>query len=359
MLISAGILRVKHFSSSCFANCQTLRIGEAANPGPTFQRNVLLEEVNLLSSKTLSLQSKIWKWFIDWLGTTMSQPAVTALLSNPITCVALIKEFGNYLYTAGKSLYVLRHLVVFVQKSRVDTKPYMSVCWEMIQKWEFLEPPVHRVPLPFGLLKAMVVLAASWKWYRFAGTICISFFGITRPGEVLHGLREDLVLPEDILNEALDKVFFRIKRPKTSRRGKGRVQHASIHMTGVAAFLRSIFGKLERKDFLYPISASSFRRRWDAILNHLSIPKSQKITPGSLRAGGAVYEYQSKGDLTHLLWRMRLQNLSTLEHYLQEVAGQTFFAELPCEARRRILLLSQLFEPFLNSFKHSEPHHGM
>ena len=352
MMISANIIsKPAKFSSSCFARCNTLRIGEALNPGPKHNRDFLLENVSLISARTQALQSKIWEWFVQWSNGELGRNAASSIRQNPVLCAMLVKEFGNHLFSTGKSLYILRHLVVYIQKSQIEVRPYLGICRDLIQKWELVEPPVHRVPLPLGVLKSMTMVALSWKWFRFAGAIVLAFYGITRPGEVLRGTRADLVLPEDLLSDQLSKVYFRIREPKSRRRGKGRIQHASIDSEEICNFLRKVFGQTPHDALLYPISESSFRRRWNAICQHLGILKEHNLTPGSLRAGGAVYEYQRSANLTNLLWRMRIQHLGTLENYVQEVACQTFVGKLSPHSRHMIQLLAALFDSSLGAFK--------
>lgn len=206
------------------------------------------------------------------------------------------------------------------------------------------------MPIPGSLLRAMVSLALAWKWPRFAATICISFFGITRPGEVLRASRRDLVLPRDVLLENENPAYLRILDPKARRRGKQRVQHASIYNLEFVRFLDAVFGSLDKGELLYPISGGSFRRRWDKICLHFFVPRALKLTPGSLRGGGALEEYRSGADLQRILWRMRIRHLITLEHYVQEVAGESFLADVSSEGRRRISLLAKLFGPSISSF---------
>lgn len=145
--------------------------------------------------------------------------------------------------------------------------------------------------------------------------------------------------------------YLRIENSKSRRRGKHRVQHASVINAEIVIFLSKVFGHLSSGELLYPISGSSFRRRWDELCNHLCIHKGHRLTPGSLRGGGALEEYRAGTDLHRILWRMRIRHLITLEHYVQEVAGESFFADLSHEGRRRICLLSELFKPTLAAFE--------
>ena len=349
MGVHAGLTSVGGFDGSSFARTSHRRIGEAKNPGPKSVRNLNLESVPLLEAKTLSLQSKVWSWFFNWVVEQTSEAAAKNLTAEPATLHVLLAEFGKHLFSSGKSQYVFRHLVVYVQKSVFNVRPFLSSCWDLLQKWEILEPPIHRVPIPSSILRAMAVLALHWNWNRFACCICISFFGITRPGEVLQARRRDLVLPSDLGDDASATVFLRIVDPKSRRRGRGRTQHASFTDLDVLRLLNTTFSGLDRDAFLYPISAGSFRRRWDALLRHLGVPVSARITPGCLRSGGAVAEYRKGTDMTRILWRMRIRHLVTLESYIQEVAGEALFADLPHQVQRRIRILSEMFVPTLSA----------
>ena len=126
---------------------------------------------------------------------------------------------ARFLFVQGKSLYVLRHLVVLVQKQVLGSRAFMGVCWDLIQKWEELEPPIHRIPVPVSVVRAMTCISLHWGWRRFAGSVLSSFFAIMRPGEFLRAIRRDLVLPSDLLRNEEVPVFLRVREPKSRRRG--------------------------------------------------------------------------------------------------------------------------------------------
>lgn len=98
---------------------------------------------------------------------------------------------------------------------------------------------------------------------------------------------------------------------------------------------------------LYPISPGSFRRRGDFILKLLQVPVELKLTPGSLRGGGAIEAYRAGIDLTKLCWLMRLKNLTTLENYVQEIAADSFLVNLSTTARERVRTFFAMFETCL------------
>lgn len=214
----------------------------------------------------------------------ISAAAAERVLASPQLVVVLLKEFGNVLYSEGAALYIYRHLAVYAQKNVFGIRPCMNVVWDNVHRWEILEPTVHRVPLPTSVFRALVTLSVLWGWHKFAGSLCLAFYGITRPGEVLRATRKHLVLPEKLCLQ-------------------------------------------------------------------LGIERKHRLTPASVRGGGALAEYRAGTDLQRILWRMRIRHIITLEHYVQEVAGESFIAELSSESRRKISLLSGLFKSTLLAFE--------
>ena len=149
MLISCGLLpELSNFNSSAFAGTKCRRLGEASHPGPRADRNQNLDAVPLVETRTLELQNKIWAWFVRWLHEQLQTAVVRDVLRQPGLLSSFIKEFGNHLFRNGKSLYVLRHLVVFVQKNMVGAREFLAPCWALINKWEVIEPITHRTPDP-------------------------------------------------------------------------------------------------------------------------------------------------------------------------------------------------------------------
>ena len=351
LAMKAGIATRRSFDPGCMAKCGEGRIGEASNPGPRQVRHQprlgLLEAVPLVEAKTLALQDKIWSGFLRWIKDTLSPVAARSAMSHPLLLVSFVKEYGNFLYSTGRSLYVYRHLVVFIQQNYVSVKPYMGTCWNMISRWELMEPTVHRVPLPYAIFRAMVTVALGWGWTRFVGILALGFLGIARPGEPLAACRGELVLARDMLEEDKGIVYLKIMKPKTRHRGRGVVQHISIQDAEFVKFLNAIYGSRPAEERLLGISPSAFRRRWDAVLSSLLIPRSAGLTPGGVRGGGCVYAFQQGTELPKLLWRMRIKHLQTLESYLQEVAASTVVAELPQKTRERIRCAAALTSVYL------------
>lgn len=178
------------FNPATCARCGDCRVGEASNPGPRKVRArgaASLEEIELVEPKTLVIQDKVWRSFLKWLTELISPGAARSAMACPELLALLLKEYGYHLYASGGSLFCYRHLVVFVQKNFPLFKLHLGGCWDTITKWELAEPTVHRVPVPFALVQAILSVGLLWEWRLFSCVVALSFFGISRPGEPLRG----------------------------------------------------------------------------------------------------------------------------------------------------------------------------
>ena len=263
------------FDPALCARAGHKRIGEAGNPGPRKSGGVRsgdLRAVGLVDARTLALQDKAWAGFCKWAYSKITPDAFRSAMALPVLLAELLREYGYYSYGSGGSLFMFRHLVVFVQQQIPGSKVVLGVCWETISRWEIAEPVEHRTPVPFALFLAMVGVALSWKWRSFAGIMLVSFLGISRPGEALGALRSDLILPSDRLEFNSSIAYLRVGRAKGRRRGKNVIQHLTIDDKPAVSFLEKTFSSVHPDLPLYGGSHSAFRRRWDAILEVLLVP---------------------------------------------------------------------------------------
>ncbi len=171
------------------------------------------------------------------------------------------------------------------------------------------------------------------------------FYGILRAGEVLTAVRRDLLTPEDLMSSD-QEIFLKISNPKSRGRGP-RVQYSTFKKVEYMPILIRTWQGLRPGEKLYPLSASAFRRRWDCILQHLGVQKFHRLTPGTLRSGGAVWAHRQGTNIQDLLWKMRLQHLRTLGYYLQEVTAVSILPNLTEECRASISALLGIM-PFLS-----------
>ena len=334
-------------AASC-ARSTCKRVGEAKNPGPRprgSQHRPDLDTVETVRAATRLIQTKIYKRFHDWLAAELTAESFESLALAPHLELVFLKLYGLHLYNRGEPMYLFRHLVVFLQQSYPAFKHMTASSWEILSKWEIVQPVSHRAPTPKVLVDAMLSLACSWNWWRWAGVTAVSFHGAMRIGEPLAGRRQDLLFPDEA-GIPLPDIFVRVGAPKPGRRGRGRVQHTRISDPTAISVISRAFKELDRDEQLYPGSAASYRRRWNSILAALDISPSYGLTPGGLRGGGSIHLYHLGVPITDILWRMRLRQLVTLESYLQETAGENIFLSLPLSSRKAVKSCAAML-PFL------------
>ena len=292
---------------------------------------------------TLAYEAKLWERFLSWCNTSLSDSLLVFSLC-PILAAMALRSFGNHCFSAGETLSGYRHTIIAVQRRVLGCKPYLHLAWEMVSRWEAVEPPVHRCPVPEPVIKAMTFLAASWGLHRWAAVALLAFYGLARIGEVLRSRRKDLLFPSDLLDSASDGIFLRFGASKTSTRGRPRVQHTKVTDWQAMQWISRALETVAQEELLWPGSPSAFRYRWDLLLRCLDIPHGLSLTPGGLRGGGAVQRYRAGASPGDLQWLMRLKNFGTLEHYLQELAAVTALTEVSPSGRSRIRTAASLYE---------------
>lgn len=331
------------------------RVGEASNPGPRARRaDVSRDPSRLLGTAlvepvTQKLQLRLWSEFEEWLFAELSASAAAQVFLCAPLAVQWLRRYGLHLYSKGRGLYELRHVLVLAQQRHPALRPVMSPAWQLVTQWEELHPLQHRQPLHEILFRAMFVVAVWWGWRRFAGLLLLGMEGIARIGELLRASRADLVLPSDLVDTEYECIFMKVRKPKSLRRGKGRVQHIRVDHPAAIPFIEDTFGKLSCFVDLFPLSASAFRTRWDRILGALRVPISCRPTPSSIRGGGAILAYRRGEAIQNILWRMRLTSQKTLESYLQELAADSALVSLPEVSKQRIRSAASLYTHALKS----------
>ena len=350
LLIDTGLssARRKLQIAEC-ARCSTLRIGEAGNPGPRAKRDRQnlpgLDEVHLLEPATVNLRARIWQEFSAWASDQFGEDFFNTSLRTPVVLVQLFAAFGYECFDEGVSLHLYRQLLAHAQRELVGLRPFMGPAWETVTRWESLEPTVHRPPLPEPLARAMATLAIAWGWRLWAAALLCGFFSACRIGEILKATRADILTPSDLLSSQ-PLLFLKVRSPKTRRRG-ARVQYATVEEPSVICFLEKIWGNFEPQQRLFPMTPAAFRTRWDAILRHLQVEKSLKLTPGSVRGGGAVALHRSGTKIADLLWRLRLAHQQTLSHYLQEMTAASVLPNMSKSTREAIIVLQGALQFFI------------
>ena len=340
--------------SLLWATVIALAVYSCACPRPPRQLSHDRAEIDLLNfdvhlPATVGRQTFALREFEIWLSTSGIQTSLNVLLTLPCLVSQLLVPFGLHLFNTNRPMYIYSYALTAVQKYCPDARNFLHAAKDLAAKWRSAEPQIHRIPLPYSLWRAMISLACSLRWFGFAAATYIAFKAPARIGEVLRLVRSNVVLPTDLLQPSLDRIFVCISAPKSRHRGGALVQHVSIVGNEAVVFLTSLLRDLAPADRVYPLSASAYRRRWDELLKLLAVREASACTPGSLRGGGAVHLYMTGMSIQDLVWRMRLKQMHTLSHYVQEVAALASLASQPQECREAIKAASSFFDFILLS----------
>ena len=328
-------------------------IGEALNPGPRPRaRGPFVSDLELIDTVepgTRAVQARAMDKLDSWLLRELGEETFNSVSQIcPKLRLLFLRAFGNWLFQRGEAMYLYRHLVVHLQQTYPGERTMLAPAWDLLNRWEIVLPVQHRPPLPRVVLDAMLSISLQWGWYRFACITALAFHGAMRIGEPLRALRSDLVLPtEAFLDEHV--CFISIQKPKSRRRGKGKTQHSKITDSATVKFAAALYEDMPSACALYPASAATYRRRWDLVMMALQIPPEARLTPGSLRGGGAVHLYHQGVGISDLLWRLRLRHVITLESYLQETAAAGVFGKLPENAKANVRNCSAMLPHIYNT----------
>lgn len=77
-------------------------------------------------------------------------------------------------------------------------------------------------------------------------------------------------------------------------------------------------------------------------MKHLKISASLKLTPGSLRGGGAVSAHRRKVPISDIMWKMRIVHMKPLTFYLQKGFCKFGFAAAFKASEERYLAVKEL-----------------
>ena len=294
--------------------------------------------------------------FSQWLLEVSGQTLETALAVKPFDVevfVGLLVEYGRDLYGSGRPYWHFEETVNAITSIKPVLRRQVQAAWDLAFAWLAEEPSSHHTALPAVLLPGLLTTCLVWGWLREAGVFALAWGGILRMGEVTSAYRSDLVLPSDVLDTQAF-VLLRLREPKTRLRA-ARHQSARVDRSDLIELIALAFKDLKPHERLWPGSGQTLRRRLDAALKGLKVPKhvgeNRPIDLGSFRPGGATFLLIFSEDPELVRRRGRWLSYRTMEVYLQEVTATTFFAELPRSTRLLVVQAARNFPAVLQQVK--------
>lgn len=251
-------------------------------------------------------------------------------------------------------LRVAKHAVLYMQIVRPRLRKSLQNSWQALRGWEESQPSSYRPPLPLPLLAVMLCEARivglsamdpkrKNSWMMFGTLMMVGFFGLLRPGEFCGIRAEDVSLPSSF-SLAGPFAVVRIRNPKNPRQ-MGQEQFTEIRHPDTVNWLTwAVSTKKNKSERLWTGEASGFRTMFRSICQRLNISRL-RLSPASLRAGGATWMLDEKVDVARIRFLGRWANIRSLEHYLQVARAQQISISLPAEVsgKLKIKLLNHFF----------------
>ena len=236
--------------------------------------------------------------------------------------------YGQFLYDEGRSVAELRHAIIIVSREKRSWRPALDRAWEAVRKWEVLEPSVPHTPCPVLVFRAMIAVAAFWRWDGVVCGLIFMFVGSMRPGEALSVLSSAVVLP----TRWRRLIVVALWRHKSITRGRAKgAHHVVFDEELIIDVLEAHVQRLNEDDLVVGLKPHAFRRKFDAIIAELGL-ESLGLTPASLRAGGATERHLQRESIADISWLLRHADVGTTRHYIQSAAAMLAMARVPAVA---------------------------
>lgn len=268
----------------------------------------------------------------------------------------LLEIFVNELHdtTDRGALRKAKHGVLYVQAIRPRLREALQGTWQVLQAWEVEKPSSYRAPMPLPLMAAVVCEGRKSatetpdrkmkdSLLAFTTLVMVAFFGLLRPGEVCGIQVADVSLPN---GRSFGGPFavIRLPQPKNAR-AMGAQQFTEVrHPDAVNWLAWLVRSRRSPSKRLWVSGTSAFRAMFRSICRRLELD-SLRLSPASLRAGGATCYLDQKMEVARVRFLGRWSNLRSLEHYLQVARAQQIAINLSPRITRRLkeLLMSHFF----------------
>ena len=313
------------------------------NPGPAVQHNRTARgsfdfDVGFTQATSKRMDDCL-RGFRRWCDEQLPE-TFQDLCSQAHAAALALRAYGVFLYEAGYPRYMLTYTITGLQDAFPHFRGHLQPAWQIDKKWQAAEPGECRPVISAPIMQAMVAVSLTWRWYFWAGVSMVGYLGMLHPAEFLALQRQDLILPRDAMISQ-QYVYVHLRQPKTAR--FARKQHVKVEDPLVVQFLDALYGDKPLDSRLFPGTASTYRRQWNAVLDRLGVPHGRHqrgATPAVLRGSGATHLYLATEDLQLVQWRGRWTKQKTVEFYLQEVAAQLMLHRLDDLSRERVRALA-------------------
>eukprot|EP00434_Breviolum_minutum_P017033 symbB.v1.2.015030.t1/scaffold1037.1/size142759/2 len=184
------------------------------NPGPRARRGELDLKVGFVP-ETSQRMAKCFEAFQFWVENSAQLPWSIVTQSGELLGLCL-RAYGLHCFSSGLPRYLLVYALTATQEYFPNSKPMLSIAWQIDKKWQIHEPGECRAVLPGVAVKAALSVAAFWRWFTWLGIVLLGFSAMLHPAEMMALTRRDLLFPSDLCHDA-PCLFVKLNNPKTAR----------------------------------------------------------------------------------------------------------------------------------------------
>ena len=292
-------------------------------------------------------RATLYQLFLVWLQAVLPNFGVEELvLHHGGLFGQWCEEFVIQAYVEGWSRTKAANAVLSVMDQHGICRTNLGLAWAALRTWEGLEPPRLHPPMPWKLLKAMVVCALAWQWPGMAASLLLGFCCLLRPSENWRLTFGDIAWPWE--HDGGEVLYIGVEHHKTDRRGP-RKAHVKLDRREAVRLLCRLQAHRPRSERIFAGSPATFRRRFDALAARFHM--KGKVLPSSLRPGGATQLFMDSNEsLDVVQWRGRWASARVLRHYIQELGAMKVLAGAPQETKYFIGQVADLFDDTCANF---------
>ena len=238
-----------------------------------------------------------WEVFQLWLG-CMVGPVEETVWEDAVAADEWLTSFVEYQHAHGAQYSTTKYAILAAQYFYPWLKGSLRRAWTVAKAWGGKKSKSSRPPIPKDVALAAFLTAFNQAmeadsrangrtWCCFAILVLLGFRGLLRPGEIYKRCRRDLVLINRI--GMAPALIVCLTSPKT-RGFAGRTQFVIVKDLMVIKWAVWCFWSAPPHGKLWASSDIEFRKRFALVLAKLRV-SGMKLTPGSLRPGGATDDY--------------------------------------------------------------------
>ena len=255
-----------------------------------------------------------------------------------------LRGFVNYCWKHGAKFYIVRATVLGVQLRSPRLRYHLQATWSCLSNWHGSLPWEPRRPFPKTLLLYAFLEALNQgmvaetpvmvrRWVVVACLIRLGFFALLRPAEMLALRPMDLGI--SLNAEGMLVMVVAIVKPKTRRVvGAGRMQSVLVTDVGTVKWMQFLGLGMKSDERFWDLSKALVRTYVSTLMTVCRL-EALRLTPASMRAGGATDAFINGISIESLSFKGRWLSIQSLRSYLQEAGAQLAWSRAAQDAQAR------------------------